>query len=298
MLNVVNSELIKHHKLTATHRPRVKLKFGGGHEIQVNQSIVLTLSQRGYKKKIEFLVAAIHVPIILGTPWFSSISIANLTWKDRILKFSDMQTKELFSFSPFSPEVVEISFLEFEEQLENHEFEDWGLIFISELMESKNIADCDVGDLGERNRLDILLDEYEDIFQKPTIPPPSRPEDHKIDLVPNSKIPTVRSIGRLSEEKLQVLKHSIQEMMEKGFIRPSNSPFGASVLFAKKPDGSLRLCIDYRGLNDITLKDKSPLPHLGELRDRVAGAGFFSTMDLRDGFYNILVKEEDRYKRI
>jgi hypothetical protein len=88
------------------------------------------------------------------------------------------------------------------------------------------------------------------------------------------------------------LKDTIQEMMEKGFIRLSNSPFGASVLFAKKPDGSLRLCIDYRELNDITLKDKSPLLHLGELRDRVVGANHFSTMDLRDGFYNILLKEE------
>ena len=68
------------------------------------------------------------------------------------------------------------------------------------------------------------------------------------------------------------------------------------MLFATKPDGTYRMCIDYRGLNAVTIKDKSPLPNLSELRDRVVGSTVFSSMDLRDGFYNILVKESDRHK--
>jgi hypothetical protein len=74
------------------------------------------------------------------------------------------------------------------------------------------------------------------------------------------------------------------------------SPFGAMVLFAVKPDGTYRQCVDYRNLNSITVKNKAPLPNLNELRDRVRNGRVFSSMDLRDGFYNILVKEEDRYK--
>ena len=74
------------------------------------------------------------------------------------------------------------------------------------------------------------------------------------------------------------------------------SPFGAMILFAKKPDGTFRMCVDYRGLNSITVKNKAPLPNLIELRDIVRDGRIFSTMDLRDGFYNILVKEEDRFK--
>ncbi len=82
-------------------------------------------------------------------------------------------------------------------------------------------------------------------------------------------LPAVRGIGRLNEKKLMVLKDTLKDLVEKGFIQPSLSPFGTNILFAQKPDGSLRLCVDYRGLNSITVKNKTPLHNLGELRDRL-----------------------------
>lgn len=276
MLNLVSQELIKNSHLETYQVDQVNLKFGGGNKIAADRAVKLTISQGIYSQEVEFIVANIHLPMILGVPWFSNVRITHLDWAQKIFKFHD-GTKEnvlenVTSSTSNSQEVVVVSEEEFCAEFAEGQVENWGLLFVSDLMESKNEVDCGLVDLAKQNNLDLLLKEYEDIFKKPTVPPPSRPEDHRIKLLPDAKIPPVRSIGRLSEEKLQVLKNSIQEMLEKGFIRPSNSPFGASVLFAKKPDGSLRLCIDYRGLNDITLKDKSPLPHLGELRDRVAGA--------------------------
>ena len=73
--------------------------------------------------------------------------------------------------------------------------------------------------------------------------------------------------------------------MEHGFIRPSKSPYGALVLFVKKKDGSLRMCIDYRALNKITVKNKYPLPRIDELLDRLQGSGVYSKIDLRSGYY-------------
>ena len=88
----------------------------------------------------------------------------------------------------------------------------------------------------------------------------------------------------------------MKELLQKGFIRPSHSPFGAPILFAKKKDGGLRLCIDYRMLNKNTVKDVTPLPNIAELRDRFLGAKLFTIIDLRDGYYNIRIAEEDIHK--
>ena len=82
-------------------------------------------------------------------------------------------------------------------------------------------------------------------------------------------------------------------MIEKGFIRPSHSPWGAPVLFVKKKDGSLRLCIDYRGLNKVTIKNKYPLPRIDDLFDQLAGSRVFSRIDLRSGYHQLKVRAED-----
>jgi hypothetical protein len=115
-------------------------------------------------------------------------------------------------------------------------------------------------------------------------------------LEPGFRMPPVRGIGRLDEIKLKVLKETLSTLLDKGYIQPSLSPFGANVLFAQKPDGTYRLCLDYRGLNSITRKNATPLPHLAELRDRLGRGCYFSKMDLRDGFYNLLMAPEDRQK--
>ena len=88
----------------------------------------------------------------------------------------------------------------------------------------------------------------------------------------------------------------MQELLDKGFIKPSVSPWGAPVLFVKKKDGSLRLCIDYRELNKVTIKNKYPLPRIDDLFDQLQGAGIFSKIDLRSGYHQLKIKEEDRPK--
>ena len=85
-------------------------------------------------------------------------------------------------------------------------------------------------------------------------------------------------------------------MIAQGKIQPSKSPAGAPILFVPKPNGKLRLCVDYRALNDVTIKNRYPLPSMNELRDRVAGAKIFTKLDLRDGYYLIRIKEGDEWK--
>ena len=92
---------------------------------------------------------------------------------------------------------------------------------------------------------------------------------------------------------LRELKTQLQELLEQGFIRPSISPWGAPVLFVRKKDGSLRLCIDYRMLNQVTVKNRYPLPRIDDLFDQLGGATVFSKIDLRSGYHQLRIREED-----
>ena len=100
----------------------------------------------------------------------------------------------------------------------------------------------------------------------------------------------------LSQTELDVLKKYIDDNLRKGFIRHSQSPAGAPILFVKKPDGSLRLCVDYRGLNNITIKNKYPLPLIGELLDRVGKAKRFTKLDMRDGYHRLRMAKGEEWK--
>ncbi|CAA7021303.1 unnamed protein product [Microthlaspi erraticum] len=100
----------------------------------------------------------------------------------------------------------------------------------------------------------------------------------------------------MAPAELAELKTQLEDLMDKGFIRPSSSPWGAPVLFVKKKDGSMRLCIDYRGINNITIKDKYPLPRIDELLDQLRGASWFSKIDLASGYHQISIFEPDVFK--
>ncbi|KAJ0860528.1 putative nucleotidyltransferase, Ribonuclease H [Helianthus annuus] len=92
---------------------------------------------------------------------------------------------------------------------------------------------------------------------------------------------------------MRELSNQLQELLEKGFIRPSTSPWGAPVLFVKKKDGSFRMCIDYRELNKLTIKNRYPLPRIDDLFDQLQGAKCFSKIELRSGYHQLRIQEED-----
>ena len=96
--------------------------------------------------------------------------------------------------------------------------------------------------------------------------------------------------------ELKELKLQLQELLEKGFVRPSVSPWGAPVLFVKKKDGTLRLCVDYRQLNKMTIKNKYPLPRIDDLFDQLKGASIFSKIDLRSRYHRLRIKDADVHK--
>ena len=139
--------------------------------------------------------------------------------------------------------------------------------------------------------------DYTDVFAEREAEhlPPHRPYDHTIDLEPNTQ-PPFGPIYSLSETELHALREYLNDNLRKGFIRPSNSSAGAPILFAKKKDGSLRLCVDYRGLNRITRKNRYPLPLINDLLDRLQQAKIFSKLDLRAGYNNVRIASGHEWK--
>ncbi|SGY83011.1 BQ5605_C009g05613 [Microbotryum silenes-dioicae] len=125
--------------------------------------------------------------------------------------------------------------------------------------------------------------------------PPHRKFDLSIDLEDNTT-PPFGPLYPLSETELQTLSSWLKENLSKNFIRASTSPAGAPVLFVRKKDGSLRLCVDYRGLNKITRKNRYPLPLIPEALDRIRGAKIYTKLDLRSGYNLVRIKEGDEWK--
>ena len=146
--------------------------------------------------------------------------------------------------------------------------------------------------------LEQLVGDYSDVFPDELpggLPPDRGGIKHAIELVDGAR-PHKRPIYRMSVAELHELKKQLDEMLAKGFIRHSKSPYAAPVMLVPKPDGGLRLVIDYRALNRDTIKNSYALPLADELFDRVQGAQVFSKIDLRTGFYQIPLKEEDCWK--
>ena len=122
--------------------------------------------------------------------------------------------------------------------------------------------------------------------------PPDRAIEFVIELIPGIEKISIPPY-RMAPAELKELKAQLEELLSKGFIRPSTSPWGAPVLFVKKKDGSLRLCIDYRQLNRETIRNQYPLPCIDELFDQLHGSPVYSKIDLRSGYHQLRVREND-----
>nr|GEW69762.1 putative reverse transcriptase domain-containing protein [Tanacetum cinerariifolium] len=151
--------------------------------------------------------------------------------------------------------------------------------------------------LKEKRLEDVpIVQDFPKVFPEdlPGIPPTSQVE-FQIDLIPGA-VPVARAPYRLAPSEMKGLSDQLKELTDKGFIRPDSSPWGAPVLFVKKKDGSFRMCIDYRELNKLTVKNCYPLPRITDLFDQLQGSSVYSKIDLRSGYHQLRVQEEDILK--
>ncbi|GJS97122.1 putative reverse transcriptase domain-containing protein [Tanacetum coccineum] len=153
-------------------------------------------------------------------------------------------------------------------------------------------------DKSEEKRLEDvpIIQDFPEVFPEDLSGiPPVRQVEFQIDLVPGAG-PVARAPYRLASSEMKELSDQLHELFDKGFIRPSSSPWGAPVLFVKKKDASFQMCIDYRELNKLTVKNRYPLPRIDDLFDQLQGSSVYSKLDLRSGYHQLRVREEDILK--
>ncbi|KAL5579934.1 hypothetical protein UlMin_012376 [Ulmus minor] len=219
--------------------------------------------------------------VILGMDWLSKYN-ATIDCRKRRVIFEPMgEEKFKFVGKPKKSRTPIISALKAKKMLSN------GCVgYLAHIVDTTADATLKPEDVHVvKNFLEVFPEDLPGL-------PPDREIEFEIELLPGTS-PISKAPYRMAPAELKELKEQLQELLDKKFIRPSYSPWGAPVLFVKKKDGTLRMCIDYRELNKVTIKNKYPLPRIDDLFDQLQGAAIFSKIDLRSGYHQLKIRERD-----
>ena len=247
------------------------------------------------------VVDIIQYDIVLGRPWLHD-SNPTLDWKNNDVRFHHNGKSVFFKANAeFETETVlkdvqgTINALEALRLVDEHQ----GTIFAVNIrLDTTTVTEAGVHISSDDTRIHQLYKEFVDVFPKelPAGLPKSRGQfDHKIDLI-DERAPSAGHTVRFSTLEMQELQRLIEEMLNKGYIQPTNSPFGAPCFFVKKSNGSLRLVVDWRNLNANTIKDRTQLPNIHDLLSQLSKARYFSLLDGHSGFWQILLRDGDQPK--
>ena len=279
--------------LKKLYRPR-QLEVVDGRPVasgQIKYYVEVAINISGHEETTRLYVTTLgHYPIVLGIPWLQRHNV-KINWQKHLLQFDSPYCLQnctsnpvmqygITSLVPERPYIAIMNLYEFEELATKEE------LMIMEILPV---------DISKK-----LPPEYQDfasVFDKKEASqlPPYRAIDHEIPLE-SGKQPPWKLLYSMSQNELEALQVFLKENLEKGFIRPSSSPARAPVLFVKKKDGTLRLCVDYRGLNEITVKNRYPLPLIEETLDRIGKAKIYTKLDMRGAYNLIRIKPGEEWK--
>jgi hypothetical protein len=200
-----------------------------------------------------------------------------INWKDKWLKFHNGDRDVKLTVSD------EVTIVKMYERLEvSKVIKDASEVVVAQIWLCEAMSVKFIPELVD-DKIQKVLNQFSSVFSQPTTMPPKRAIDHQIPLVPLSQPVNLRPYRYSYFKKLE-LEKIIKELLQQSVIRPSTSPFASPVLLVKKKDGTWRLCVNYRRLNSITVKNKYTIPIIDELLDELNGAQYFSKVDLHSGY--------------
>jgi hypothetical protein len=275
------------------------VRLANGHVIKSEHVQRLAFSLSNYSDNDTFHEVDLEgFDLILGRPWLSRVNPA-INWKTGTLRIK--QKKATYTLSRMDDEATRrissflINSITTIRKLRKAAVPMY-LVALDSIKGS--LQSRKAGDEKFQLNLQKLIKEVPDVLPEGEVKPPFPPDravEHEIPTEPG-KAPPHKPVYRLSEKELGELKSQLEDLINRGFITPSTSPYAAPVLFVPKKDGTSRMVIDYRLLNAMTVKNRYPLPRIDELMDRLQGAKVFSKIDLASGYHQIKVAECDQHK--
>jgi len=222
---------------------------------------------------------------ILGYDWLKLYSPMTCLWDQHTIEFEEKGI--LLKLQGVHPAPLSLTPVSMTKVVKLHKSNDiWTLALIQSI--PPPLAD-------PPETVQSLLQEFEDVFSKPTTLPPSRPYDHTIPLLPDA-VPVNTKPYRYSPIHKDEIERQVKELLSQGFITQSTSHFASLVLLVQKKDGIWRFCVDYRKLNSLTIKNRFPLPIIEEILDELAGTKFFTKLDITAGYHQIRMAVSDEFK--
>uniref|UniRef100_A0A2N9HGX7 Reverse transcriptase n=1 Tax=Fagus sylvatica TaxID=28930 RepID=A0A2N9HGX7_FAGSY len=281
-----------HNFMDGTLAKTLKLPIDGESNFGVrvaNGQVIRTL---GECKEVKFKMQGLHLKltfnllelggcgIVLGTQWLSTLGVISWDFKNLVMGFMHEGKQVWLQGLKEKPNVIQSS----------KDFK--GKATMKGLL--LQIMPCELDSMQEEIDAPIreLVEEFPQVFEEPEGLPPKRNHEHQI-ILKQGVPPHCQRPYRYPHYQKTEIEKIVQDLLDSGCVRPSQSPFASPVLLVRKADGSWRMCVDYRGLNKETVKDKFPIPVVDELLDELQGAVVFSKLDLRSGYHQIRMREED-----
>jgi hypothetical protein len=281
-INYISTTYTKKHKIS-TKRTDYSAEWvqGSTERLHETSNFVKLSMGSNYTEELPFSVMPLHkYDVIIGKQWLSHYN-PQISMRSNQMSFSFIG-KPVTINADISKESHFISKKELKRGLKK------GVPTFAVYIRDINEHPKPGNSAHPKESVQDLLEEFKDVFPEdlPDGLPPERSHDFKIILQPLAS-PQKRPLYKLSQVETEELQKQLAELLGKGFIKPSSSPWGSPILFVNKKDGGTRMCVDYRALNQLTVKNCYPLPRLDDIFDKLRHAQFFSKIDLRSGYHQI-----------
>lgn len=266
--------------------PNREVETAGGHKFIIDRAVTLSLNTAGLKHKAFAYVLDTKFDLILGRDWIKRMKpVPNWDQDMWVITNNNHQ----YVLHPKSNRLIRdltylISHRQVNRLTKNNQVEDLFVCYPNMINQGK--------EQSQQDKLQQFRKEYPEVFQDhlPGLPP-QRNIHHIIDT--GDAEPINRPPYKMSPLELDELRKQLDELLALGFIQPSMSPWGAPVLFVRKKNGEMRLCVDYRALNQVTKRHSHPLPRIDECLERLSQAKYFSSIDLKSGYHQLRIRPED-----
>ncbi|MCO5571737.1 hypothetical protein L7F22_025485 [Adiantum nelumboides] len=256
----------------------------------------LRLHIQGYVDKEDFFISPLkHEDVILGAPWFDCLA-ASIKFLERKISFKFREKDMYINTQELGSSIPLVNDQAFDKSIKSSVSA--YMIFVKDSL--NGVDETQVNENGMQVDLELsnFLNQFQDVFiddNPGELPPKRGDDDHMIELIPGSSPPN-KPPYRVSQAQQEEIMRQVNELVEKGMVRPSSSPFCSPVLLVQKKDGTYRMCVDYRALNRITIKNRFLVPRVEDLFDKLQGSTYFSRIDLKSGYHQIRIVDEDIVK--